>query len=228
MVGGTDRDGGPIIDALHLCIALFPLAAYLLLLGAVGLSRRPLLTTGARDLSALGLAVSGLVVAGPMELFLPEAAANRFGGYVWVLLLACYALCLVLIALLTRPRLILYNMNLDQLRPILADVVLDLDSDARWAGDSLTLPQLGVQLHLEPFTALRNTQLVASGPRQSFAGWKRLEIALGKALKPKRVPPNPYAWAMLTVSLLMITLVTLRTISESASVVQSLGEMLRL
>ena len=54
------------------------------------LLRRPVLLTGARDSALLGVAVSGLVAAGPMELFMPEAAAMRFHSYIWVLL-AVYA-----------------------------------------------------------------------------------------------------------------------------------------
>jgi hypothetical protein len=163
-----------------------------------------------------------------MELFMPEAATNRFGPYVWLLMIAFYALCLVLTALLVRPRIIIYNMSPDQLRPILAEAVPELDTEARWAGDSLILPQLGVQLHLEPFAALRNTQLVASGPRQSFIGWKKLEIVLAKSLRPRRVPTNPHGWVLLALSLLMIGLVTVRLISQSSRVVDGLVEMLRL
>ena len=109
-------------DPLHVCIALGPLAVYLFLLGLINLSRRPFLTTGARDAAALGVGISGFVVVGPMELFLPGAAANRFGGYVWLLLLAFYALCLTLWVLLLRPRLVIYNATAEQLRPVLAGV----------------------------------------------------------------------------------------------------------
>ena len=66
-------------DPLHLAIALGPLAVYFLLVGMINLSSRPLVTTGARDAAALGVGLSGLVFAGPMELFLPEDAAIHFG-----------------------------------------------------------------------------------------------------------------------------------------------------
>ena len=65
------------MDSFRLCLALGPLAIYLLLLGAINLSRRPFLVTGARDLAALGVAVAGLVVVGPIELLLPEDANAR-------------------------------------------------------------------------------------------------------------------------------------------------------
>ena len=66
------------MDPLHATIALAPVAVYLLLLGMINLSARPLVTSGLRDSAALGIAASGFVIAGPMELFLPETCC------VWV------------------------------------------------------------------------------------------------------------------------------------------------
>jgi hypothetical protein len=215
------------VDPLHFTIALGPLAVYLLLLGTLNLSRRPFLTTGPRDISALGLAISGFVVAGPMELFLPEKAAVHFGGFIWVLLLGFYVLCLTLLVLLLRPRIIIYNVTADQLRPILADVVSELDPDARWAGESLILPRLSVQLHVEPFVAMRNVQLVSSGPRQSYVGWRRLENALAQALRETKSTPSPYGFSLIFFGLLMVGLITYCVVNDSQAVAQALREMLR-
>ena len=68
------------MDPLHFCIGVAPLAVYLLLIGLLNLSNKPFVTTGARDAAALGIGVSGLVIAGPMELFFPEGAASQFVG----------------------------------------------------------------------------------------------------------------------------------------------------
>ncbi len=216
------------MDPLHFCIALGPLAAYLLLLGIINLSARPFVTTAARDMAALGVAISGFVVAGPMELFWPEAAALHLGGLVWPLLLAFYALCLTLFVLLIRPRLVIYNCTADQLRPILASVVAELDKEARWAGESLVLPSLGVQLHLESFRTLRNAQLVASGPRQSHIGWQRLEAALRRALRDLKTSPNPYGFFLVSASLIISTVIAFWLVSDQQGVAQALSEMLRL
>jgi heme exporter protein D len=214
------------MDPLHCSIALGPLAAYTLLLGLVNLSGRPFLTTGARDTAALGVAISGFVVAGPMELFLPHAAATRFGPYVWLLLLAFYGLCLTLVVLLLRPRLVIYNVTVEQLRPILAGVVSELDREARWAGESLVLPQLGVQLNVESFPALRNTQLAAAGPHQSYLGWRRLEISLVDALRGTKSTPNPYGFFLISFGVLIASALTLYLVSDRQGVAQALGEML--
>ncbi len=192
------------MDPFRLCLALGPVAMYLLLLGAVNLSRRPLLISGARDAAVLAVAVSGLVIVGPMELFFPFEAAVKIGPFVWGLLLMLYAMCVVLWLLLLRPRLVIYNISADKLRPILADVVSEADPDARWAGDGLAIPALGVQLYLDNFTALRSVSLVSAGGRQSHAGWRQLEVALAAALSREDVGRNPRGLSLLSAGALCI------------------------
>lgn len=215
------------MDALHLSISLGPLAVYLLVLAMVNLSRRPFVTTGARDAAALGVALAGFVAAGPMELFMPEAAARRFGGYVWLLLFGFYGLSLSLIVLLMRPRLVIYNVLPEQFRAILAQVVEELDADARWAGETLVLPNLGVSLHAEG-GAMRNVQLVSNGPHQNFQGWWRLETALSRALRQAPGARNPYGISLLGFGLLMVATVTYWMVRDPGGVAQAIGEMLRL
>jgi hypothetical protein len=198
-----------------------------MVLGLVNLSLRPFVTTGSRDTAALGLGISGLMIAGPMELFMPEAAAVYLGPSVWLLMIGCYALCLTLLILLLRPRLVIYNITLEQLRAVLSEVVTELDRDARWVGDSLILPRLHVQLPVEPFSGLKNIQLVSSGPRQSDAGWRRLEDALVPVLRKSAGAPNPYALSFLVFGALMIGIVTLNLIGSSQEVVLQWNEMLR-
>jgi hypothetical protein len=216
------------MDPVRLCVALGPAAVYLLLLGAINLSRRPFLASGARDAAALGLAVSGLFVVGPLELFVPDAAAARFGPFVWLLLLAFYALCLVLVLLLLRPRLVIYNVSADQLRAILADLVEQLDSEARWAGDSLALPGLGVQLHLDNLPAMRNVSLVSTGPNQNYLGWRRLELALWAALGRVEVPRNPRGASLLSAGVLILSALIFAIARDPQAVAQQLLDLLRL
>ncbi len=191
------------MDPLRLCLGLGPVAIYLLLVGALILSRRPFLVSGARDTAALGLAVSGLVIVGPVELFFPVAASIGFGILVWGFLIALYAFCLVLVILTARPRLIVYNVSPDKFRPILADLAMGLDAEARWAGDSLVLPQLGVQLYLEGVALLRNVSLRSAGPNQNPQGWWQLESALGGALAALEVPRNPCGVVMTVVGAIL-------------------------
>jgi hypothetical protein len=198
---------------------------YLLLLGTVNLSRRPLLVSGLRDVATLALAVSGLVIIGPMELFFPFEAAIRFGPHVWVLLLVLYAMCVSLILLLLRPRLVIYNISADQLRPILAELVDHLDPGARWAGDSLVLPGLGVQLYVDHFAGLRCASLISAGRNQNPQGWRRLETKLGDALAREEVSRNFRGLSLLSVAFLIIAGIILAIAHDPQAVAKSLVEI---
>ena len=128
----------------------------------INLSPRPLVVSGTRETMALGLAVSGLVIVGPMQLFMPQGAAQQFGPLVWALLISFYVLCLILAVMVLRPRLVVYNITLDQLRPILMELAQRLDHDSTWAGRALTMPQLRVHLVVDNFAPLRNVVLGAT------------------------------------------------------------------
>ena len=215
------------MDPLHFCIAVAPLSVYFLMLGFLNLYGRPFVTTGARDAAALGIGISGLVIAGPMELFFPEAAASQYGSFVWILLISFYGLCVSLVVLLMRSRIVVYNVSLEQLRPILNQVAMELDKKSRWTGDSLLIPGLQVHLHLEAVDWLRNVQLTSGGINQSFEGWRKLEIELGKALKQIRVGPNLFGLGLLAAAGVMAACSATWMISDPQSVAQSLQEILR-
>jgi len=192
------------LDPFRLAIALVPIAAYLLLLGMINVRRKPFLTWGGSDLVVLGLALSGLVFVGPLELFRPEAATTQFGNYVWLFLLVFYWLGLLLAVLLARPRLVIYNIRIDELHPVLAEVASRLDPSARWGGNNLTLPGLGIELHLDSLDIMRNVSLVSSGGRQSLEGWQRLAQELAISLRSVQVKPNPRAVSLFLLSLLSL------------------------
>jgi hypothetical protein len=216
------------MDSFRLCVALGPLAIYLLLLGAINLSRRPFLVTGGRDLAALGVAVSGMMLVGPIELLLPQDAVNLYRAYVWLLAIVMYSLCLSLAVLVSRPRLTIYNMTVEELRPVLASVIDVLDPEARWAGGSLSLPRLHVELHLEPSPAMRNVSLVASGEQQSFAGWRHLELALAARLKPSESRPNVWGLALMLTGLVMVVAMGWHLAVHPQEITQGFRDMLRL
>jgi hypothetical protein len=137
-------------------------------------------------------------------LFRPEAATAEFGNYIWPILLGFYWLWVLLAVLLARPRLVVYNVSMEELRSVLAEAASRIDTASRWAGNSLSLPTLGVQLHLESFDLMRNVSLVASGSRQNLDGWRQLARELVTSLRPVRVKPNPRGVGLLLVALLLM------------------------
>ncbi len=219
-------------DLFRLCVALGPVAIYLVLVGSLSLSRRSLLVTGTRDAAALGLAVSGLCIVGPLELFFPDVTAGRFGPMAAVALLgfyvSLYVLLLVLALLMLRPRLIVYNISAEQLRSILAETVARLDTAARWAGDSLSIPNLGVQLHLDAQAARRNVALVSCGAQQDYAGWRRLERALFAALAQVPVKRNWLGLPLLLGGAAMLAALAAVIALNPQAIARSLFEMLQM
>jgi hypothetical protein len=213
------------VDPFRLAIALVPVAAYVLLLAFVNARRRPFLTSGGCDLTALGIALSGLVLVGPMELLRPEGATREFGNYIWAVLLAFYWLWLLLVVLLSRPRLVIYNMSIEELHAILAETASRLDSSSRWAGNQLTLPTLGVQLHLDSLDVMRNVSLVASGGRQNIDGWRRLARELRASLGNVRVKPNPRAIGLAIVSLALLALSVTQLLNHPQALIQAMTEV---
>jgi hypothetical protein len=173
----------------------------------------------------LALAAAGLIIVGPMELFFPTVASLRFGANVWILLIALYVLVVICLILFFRPRLVIYNIAMEELRPILADLATKLDPDARWAGDSLSLPGLGVQLHLDSVAKMRNVSLVSSGPAQNHQGWRRLELALQAALAEVEVPRNVRAVSFLSAALIILLFLVLAVSGDPQSVAQSILDM---
>jgi hypothetical protein len=192
------------MDVVPLSIALVPLGAYLLLLGLWNLGRRPRLMSGTSDAALMGVGLAGLIAVGPMNLFLPDDAVDRFGIFAWPLLFALYGLSVILYILVARPRLIISNVSAEEVRRLLEAVAVRIDPSTKIAGDAIHLPQLGVQCHLEISPAMRNVTLVSAGDQQSIGGWKRLGRELSKELPNLEVARNPRGFTLLAFGLTMI------------------------
>ena len=137
-------------EPIYVLIALLPLIAHLLQLSTIRVSGRVLITTGGRDIAALGFAVAGFVAIGPGELFFPKPAAGLFGPWVWVALFTLYGLVVTLIALTAKPKLVAYGRTPEQLFEPLLRAAQKLDSEATADREALQvhLPILRVHLRL--------------------------------------------------------------------------------
>ena len=95
----------------------------------------------------------------------------------------------------------------------------------RWAGNQLSLPGLGVQLHLDSLDIMRNVSLVASGGRQNLDGWRRLARELGRSLSSMRVKANPRAVGLLAVSLALFAVCVTQLLVHPTELVQAMNEV---
>ena len=170
--------------------ALVPPGLYLVAIAARLLRRRPTAVSGAADVALLAAALGGLVLVGPMELLQP---AGVRGVWRTVLPLLLVALAAALALLATRPRLVVYNVSLEQLRPVVARVAATLDPAARWAGETVALPARDIQVNLDARGGMRSVSLVAVGTRSSPESWadftRRVRVEVG------RVRTRASAWA---------------------------------
>jgi len=216
------------MEPVHLAVAFCPLGIYIAWLGFVYLRRRPVVLTGTLDVALLAAGVLGLAIAGPLELILP-AQLPFPGPFVWLLVLMMYGLIVTLWNLLARPRLVILNATVEQVRPLLVEIAARLDGNPQWAGDSVALADTAVQLHIEDYPAMRTVSLIALGRRQSDSGWRRLRLELIAALEPVQAADRGRGYAMFIVGVLMFLqpLVQLCQMTGPA-VAHRLADMLRL
>jgi hypothetical protein len=178
-----------LLDTLPLWVALLPLGLYLLALGWVHLGRRPVMVTGVWDGIVLGAATSGLAVVGPLSIVRPVAGGTLWG---WLIVLLLFGLIVALCVLVSRPRLVVYNITVEQLRPVVAEVVSALDPAARWAGEAAAMPSRGLQLHIDGNGSMRSVSLVATGERPSLEVWAEFSRRLRQGVRRLRVRSSPW------------------------------------
>lgn len=213
------------MDPLRLTIAVTPLAAYFLLIGLVNLRGKPLLVSGSGDLAALGAALSGVAFVGPISLFRPEAATGELGDYVWLFLITFYWLWVALVVMLCRPRLVVYGVSADELRPVLSDVARGIDPAARWAGQSVSLPTAGVHAHVDEAGWGRLTSLVASGGRQDPEGWRRLTRLLDRAVRSTPGRPNRAGASQIALGAALLGVSLVALLADPPAVVLAWAEL---
>ena len=191
-----------MLDLLRFAIALLPLAAYANVLGLLRLRSCPTVLSGAMDLILLGFAVIGLIAIGPIELFFPRAAYSLLGGWVWTILIALYLFVLMLLALNTTPKLVIYGLDHSQLREQVNDMLQKEEIRSEWLGDLLELPELGVRACLEQ-AGRGVSQIHAAGKQQNLTGWFTLERLLVDKLASTRIRQRPQAILWLNISFVL-------------------------
>lgn len=216
------------MDPLRHCIAFGPVAVYLALIGGINLLRRPFVVSGARDLAALSVALSGLIVVGPVELFFPDHAAVKLGPIVWLIILGLYLSAVVFIVLSLRPRLVIYNVTTDHFRPALGRLIEKLDGTARWAGDCVIMPELGIQFYIDGSPTMRNMSLKSAGPNQDLLGWRKLESELIDEIQEIPTTRNPRGYILLAASGVIAAWTIYVVLGNPGNLVQSLLELLRI
>lgn len=191
----------PLLDRIPLWAAFVPLGAYLLMLGTFHLRRRPLVVSGGADWALLGAGVTGLVLVGPLALVQPAIGNTPWSA---LLLVALFALLIAMGTLVSRPRLVIYNVTIDQVRPVVVDVVSRLDPSARWAGGTAALPARRLEVRIDGHGPTRTVSVVAAGERTGTDGWGEFCSRLRSGLRGLPVRSSPWAAAFLASGVLVL------------------------
>ncbi|QDT12849.1 hypothetical protein [Planctomycetes bacterium K23_9] len=209
------------IDPFSIMLALLPLIGYLLILGTVRMLGHALVTTGGRDIAALGVAVSGLFAIGPAELFFPNAAATVFGPLVWVALLIFYGLIVSLVALTSAPRLVAYGRSPEELyQPLLAAAQRIDPSAVAIDGHRVHLPAMGIHFRLDGFRDADHAQVLAFEPGIPLRIWSQLLAGFRDEVSKLPSPERRHGFMMLMAAGALICLLLWQGISGHEQVVQ--------
>jgi hypothetical protein len=216
-----------MIDSFHIAVALIPLATYFLVVGIIRLQNRPMLTTGGREIAALAFALIGFAAIGPMELFFPRAAVMWLGPKVWLMLSILYALCVLLVILNSRPRIIVYGLNGEELVEIALRVFQRIDPKAQWLGNQVLSTDLGIQATVETAGPGRVSHVVCAGRFQDFEGWLLLERELAIELREVRISTRPAGQLFLMASLILFAVAGFSLLKDPQATAQAMRLMLR-
>ena len=216
------------VEPVYVLIALLPLIAHLLQLSTLRLSGRVLITTGGRDIAALGFAVAGFVAIGPGELFFPKAAAGLFGPWVWVALFTLYALIVTLIALTAKPKLVAYGRTPEQLFAPLVAAAKKLDAQATADRESLQvhLPTLRVHLRLAGHPWLDTASVESFEHIPSVTFWNTLLGHLRETAQSTEATTPRRGVPMLLIAIALIGIVIWQGFGYNEQLVEGFREWL--
>jgi hypothetical protein len=192
-----------MLDLIRLSVALLPLAAYFQVLGLIRLRSRPTILNGATDFFLLAMGLMGLIAIGPIELFFPRAAYAILGPWVWGVLIALYFFVIMLIALNSKFKLIVYGLDSEALKKTIQDGLSQEQFETSWGKDIVEIPSLGLRASIEKAGVSKTASLEAIGRSQNPMGWYTMEKLIAKNLKPNTTTQKIEAFRWIALSLFL-------------------------
>lgn len=179
-------------------------------------------------MALLGLAMLGLVLVGPSQLFFPVAAFNLLGPAVWFLITLLYFFIVLFVILNSRPRLVVFGLAPDALANKVKESLDELNIESTWMGLTFAAPGIRVDGTIEQAGNGDLSQIVATRSNQDVIGWMTLERAL--AIKLKLIPIEPRSTGTVWIALGLAALVALglQIYSNPTAVADGMKELLRL
>lgn len=215
------------MNTFSMIIALTPIAVYCIVLGTLSLRRHPKLVSGGRDLACLGLAMIGLFIIGPAELFFPQAAFNVFGLSVWFMLIVLYLFMLMFAILNSKPRLIVFGLEVESLTCQVDQALQQLDPGTQWLSHSFVAPSLGIHGIVERAGFGVVCQISATKREQDLLGWLALERTLSQNLKTVNFERSAIGQRWIALGIALLGLIGYTLIRRPDAIAQGIQDMLR-
>ncbi len=216
------------MNLFALIIVALPLAVYCLMIGMLHRSKHPFLVSGGRDMALLGLAMLGLVLVGPSQLFFPVAAFNLLGPAVWFLMTLLY-FCIVLFVILnSRPRMVVFGLAPDVLAIHVKESLDEMKIDSTWMGLTFAAPAMRVDGTIEQAGNSELSQIVATRSNQDVIGWMKLERALAIKLKSIPIEPRSTGTVWIALGLAALAALGLQIYGNPTAVADGMKDLLRL
>jgi hypothetical protein len=126
---------------------------------------RPLVATGGRDYLALALALSGLIITGPIDYALHGRMLPDFLLHSHVIGLGIYVLLAASLFPRSHEKLVIYNCQLSSVMDAVRGILERLGHRFQEVPGGWILSERGVSLECESFVGLRNVTLYFHGMR---------------------------------------------------------------
>jgi hypothetical protein len=216
------------MNLFALIIIALPIAVYCLMIGMLHRSKHPFLVSGGRDMALLGLAMLGLILVGPSQLFFPVAAFNLLGPAVWFLMTLLYFFIVLFVILNSRPRLIVFGLSPDVLANHVKESLDEMDIESTWMGLTFAAPAIRVDGTIEAAGNGELSQIVATRSSQDVIGWMKLERALGAKLRKLEISPRSTGTVWIAMGLAALMALGLQIYSNPTAVADGMRDLLRL
>ena len=179
-------------------------------------------------MALLGLAMLGVVLVGPGQLFFPIAAFNLLGPAVWILMTLLYFFIVLFVILNSRPRLVVYGLAPDLLSQYVKQSLDCIEVESTWMGLTFTAPELAIDGTIEPAGNGQLSQIIAARSSQDVLGWMKLERVLAKQLKTIEIAPRSAGGLWLAIGLGVLLVLGIQIFGNPTAVADGMRDLLRL
>lgn len=191
---------------------LLPLTVYLIWLGfEVGRKKRPYVLSGWWDTMLLIMALSGLLLLGPLTWVISRFAEYGFGVYG-----LAYAIYLLVIALLCwywvmarRQSLVVYNIDPTAFQQVLRPIIDNLGKRYQMTPGHIAIEGQQLLIDLEPSPRLFCVTLCWAGDGTI---WRKIETALFSSLEAVHTQRNPAGAIIPLYAALLLSFISLSTV----------------